>query len=102
MSESQMKKLLDLLRNEYKILLNYLRAKYPLFHNSNLFFRDFQYGIRRFLERKEFKVSYQDAEKLANELGRYLEQQGIFIKVNILGWKLNYPEFATTTPGDPL
>jgi Fe-S oxidoreductase len=102
MSNNQIKKYQEMLNSDYKTLLNYLKAKYPLFHNSNFFFRDFQYGLRRFLEKKEIEVSYQDAEKLAHELGKIFEQQGIFIKVNNLGWKLNYPEFATTQPGDPL
>ncbi|MEJ2103317.1 MAG: hypothetical protein P8X47_01935 [Ignavibacteriaceae bacterium] len=92
---------LQLLKNNEMELLNYLKAKFPVFHNSNFFFRDFQYGIRSFLEKKEIKCSYQLAEKLAVEMARHLEDENIFIKVNNQGWKVNYPEFATTEPGDP-
>jgi hypothetical protein len=92
---------LQLLKNNETELLNYLRAKFPVFHNSNFFFRDFQYGIRSFLEKKEVKVSYQMAEKLAVEMAKYFEEQNIFLKVNSQGWKINYPEFATAKPGDP-
>ena len=92
---------LELLKNNEMELLNYLRAKFPVFHNSNFFFRDFQYGIRSFLEKKEIKCSYELAEKLAIEMARHLEDENIFIKVNNQGWKVNYPEFATTEPGDP-
>ena len=56
---------LQLLKNNDSELLNYLKAKFPVFHNSNFFFRDFQYGIRSFLEKKEIKASYQLSEKLA-------------------------------------
>ena len=92
---------LQVLKNNEKELLNYLRARFPVFHNSNFFFRDFQYGIRSFLEKKEIKVSYQLAEKLAVEMAKYFEEQNIFLKVNSQGWKINYPEFATAEPGDP-
>lgn len=92
---------LQVLKNNETELLNYLRARFPVFHNSNFFFRDFQYGIRSFLEKKEIKVSYQMAEKLAVELAKHFEEQNIFVKVNSQGWKINYPEFATTEPGDP-
>lgn len=92
---------LQLLKNNNTELLNYLRAKFPFFHNSNFFFRDFQYGIRSYLEKKEIKASYQMSEKLANEMAKYFEAQNIFIKINHQGWKINFPEFATTQPGDP-
>ena len=92
---------LQLLKNNDKELLNYLRAKFPVFHNSNFFFRDFQYGIRSFLEKKEIKASYQMSEKLANEMAKHFEAQIVFVKINHQGWKINFPEFATTEPGDP-
>ena len=93
---------LELLKNDHQIFLNYLKAKFPLFHNSNFFFRDFQYGLKRFLEKKDVEISYPDSEKLAKDFGKYFEEKGIFIPVNDLGWKLNYPEFVTVAPGDPL
>ena len=92
---------LQLLKYNHEELLNYLKAKFPVFHNSNFFFRDFQYGIRSFLEKKEIKCSYQLAEKLAIEMAKHFEDEKIFIKVNSQGWKVNHPEFATTEPGDP-
>ena len=41
---------LNTLKNNDEILLKFLKAKFPVFHNSNFFFRDLQYGIRSFLE----------------------------------------------------
>jgi hypothetical protein len=95
-------KYFELLKEESKIFLNYLKARFPLFHNSNFFFRDFHYGIKTFLELKDLKVTYPEAESLALKYSEYLENKGIFIKVNDLGWKLNYPDFVTSKPGDPL
>jgi hypothetical protein len=47
------------------------------------------------------KVSYAESELLATEFSEFLESKGILVKVNELGWKLNYTEFATVKPGDP-
>jgi len=94
-------KYLQLLKANETELLNYLKAKFPVFHNSNFFFRDFQYGIRSFLEKKELKASYQMAEKLAEEMAKHFETQNMFIKINHQTWKINKPEFVTAEPGDP-
>lgn len=92
---------LQLLKNNDEELLNYLKAKFPVFHNSNFFFRDFQYGIRSFLEKKEIKTSYQTAEKLAEEMAKYFQEKNLFIKINHQAWKINKTDFVTATPGDP-
>ena len=101
MKSDEMLKYYKIITDDYPMFLSFLRAKYPIFHNSNIFYRDFQYGIKRFLEKKEFEVSYPQAEDLANRVSKYLEEKGVFVKVNSLGWKLNYPEFVTSVPGDP-
>ena len=92
---------LELLKSNDDELLNYLKAKFPVFHNSNFFFRDFQYGIRSFLEKKEIKVSYQMAEKLADEMAIHYEEKNLFVKINHQAWKINKQEFVTAAPGDP-
>ena len=92
---------LELLKNNDEELLNYLKAKFPVFHNSNFFFRDFQYGIRSFLEKKEIKASYQMAEKLADDMAKHYEEKNFFVKINHQTWKVHKQEFVTATPGDP-
>jgi len=92
---------LELLRKENDSLLAFLKAKFPMFHNSNFFFRDLQYGIRSFLEKKNIMISYTEADDLAKIIANDLEGKGIFVRVNSHGWKVNHPEFATTKAGDP-
>ncbi len=92
----------NLLKNEETQFLSYLKAKYPVFHKSNFFYRDLQYGIRKYLEIKGIEISYGDSEKLTKELSSFFEQKEIFIPVSNQAWTLNYPEFVTTVPGDPL
>jgi hypothetical protein len=94
-------KYLETLKEEDIKFLNYLKARLPTFHNSNIFFRDFHYAIKNFLGIMDMKVSYASSEQLAIDFSKYLEGKGILIKVSELGWKLNYPEFATAKPGDP-
>jgi hypothetical protein len=93
--------LLELLKSENDKLLGFLKAKFPLFHNSNFFYRDLQYGIRSFLEKKEIKITYSQAGQLADSISNELVEKGILIKINNQSWKINYPEFATKQPGDP-
>ncbi len=92
----------ELIKNDQEVFLNFLRAKYPMFHNSNFFFRDLQFGISKFLENKGIKVSNAQAEELAKKISSFLEEQKIFVKVNTWGWRINYPDFVTKVPGDPL
>jgi hypothetical protein len=100
--EAKISKYYEAVKNDYPVFLNYLKAKQPLFHNANLFIRDFEYGVKRFLEKKDLKVTIPEAEIIASELGTYLVKEGIFIPINNMTWKLNYPDFITTKPGDPL
>ena len=93
---------LELLKKEYPIFLNYLKAKFPVFHNSNFFFRDLHYGVKTYLEKKGVPVSYSEAEEIAEKFAEFLKEKEVFIWVNEKSWKINYPEFITTVPGDPL
>ena len=102
MSNKNISKYSQLLKTENEKLLRFLKAKFPMFHNSNFFFRDLQYGIRSFLEKKDINVTYHQAGLLASSVSDDLLNKGIFVKINNQSWKLNYPEFTTKVPGDPL
>lgn len=101
MTRKNIEELFNELKNENEIFLSYLRAKFPVFHNSNLFSRDFQYGLKSFLEKKGIMLNDQNLIKLSKELSEFYENNGIFLRTSNQGWKLNYPEFVTTKPGDP-
>lgn len=101
MSKKDFSNHLGLIRQEEESLLGFLKAKYPMFHNSNFFYRDLQYGIRSFMEKKGIDISYAEAADLADAISKDYESKGIFVRMNKTGWKINYPEFTTTEPGDP-
>ncbi|HKB85411.1 MAG TPA: hypothetical protein VKD08_04525 [Ignavibacteriaceae bacterium] len=102
MLRGKLSKFYSQLKNEDKQFLSFLKAKYPLFHNSNFFYRDFQYGVRKYLELKDIDITYGESDKLALQLVTYFEEKEIFIPVSKQAWTINYPEFVTTVPGDPL
>ena len=75
--------------------LKYLKSKFTLIHESNVFFRDLHYGIMSYAEDTlREKLKYFDAEKGAYAVAAELEKQGIFKKIDDRTWLLNYPEFA--------
>jgi hypothetical protein len=95
------KKILDQIKNEEEIFLNYLRSKFPLFHKSNFFFRDLEYGVKSFLEKRDKKLSASDNLELTKSLAAYFEEKDYFRKVSDDTWMINMPQFVTTKPGDP-
>jgi hypothetical protein len=79
--------------------LAYLRAiNIPVYHKSNIFFRDFQFGLWKFMHESQTKVSYADMEKVARELAESYAEQGIFRKINRQAFELNMPSFAAAGP----
>jgi hypothetical protein len=101
MSKKDFSNNLELLKQEAESLLGFLKAKYPMFHNSNFFYRDLQYGIRSFMEKKGIDITYAEAALLADAISKEFENKGIFVRMNKTGWRIDYPEFATAEPGDP-
>lgn len=73
--------------------LTFLKSRSPLYHCSNVFFRDFQYGIMAFAEQKGVRVSYARGEELAWEIVAHLTGVGILRPVKPGSWMLNYDSF---------
>lgn len=73
----------------------FLKSRFPLYHQSNIFFRDIQYGIQLFLERKGIKAGYPESEQIAHGFISALEREGVLIAIDRQSWALMYPEFRT-------
>jgi hypothetical protein len=67
-----------------------MKEKYRVFNNSNIFFRDIQYAIKSFLEKKDKKIKYAEAEKLAQEFITQMENGGQLKKMSNNAWKVNF------------
>lgn len=87
-----MKSLDDILQHRTEIL-EFLKQRYPLYHLSNVFFRDIQYGIRTWLERRGEKMSYTEAEEVARAFVQALEKEKILTPIDRQSWVLQYPPF---------
>lgn len=90
---------LEYIVNNTADFLKFLKSKFPLYHDSNVFLRDVHYGVMSYLEdRPGKKLKYLDAEKLTLKVVEEFENQGIFRKVDGKTWLLQYPEFAIPRP----
>lgn len=88
-----MKQLLTVTNNQFEFL-HFLKAKYPVYHLSNIFFRDLHYGVMEFLTMKNQKSTYTNSELVAREVAKYFEKKNIFKKINKQSWVLIYPDFS--------
>lgn len=93
-----MNNLLQEIIKEEEIFLNFMKAKYPVFHNSNVFKKDIEYSVKRFLELKGKNLRFTEIEKITNDLCLYFIEKGIFLPVNNITWKVNYLPFLTSNP----
>jgi hypothetical protein len=71
---------------------------YPVYHRSPIFFRDFQYGLWRFLQESQTKVPYADIERVARDVIEDFESRGLVRKISRQNYELRMPEFTTVFP----
>jgi hypothetical protein len=94
-------KLNHLISNQ-EIFFEFLREKYPVFFNSNIFLRDIQYGIISYFERKDIIISYPLAEELAMKFTAKMESDDILKRLDTTTWlvkfKFSEPELQTAEP----
>ena len=91
----------DILIDYPEELLGYMRnSRKPIFHNSNVFFRDLQFAVQDYFEDQEGEtISMVESERIAKEVARSYESMGILKRVNPQGYVLQYPEFITPKDG---
>ncbi len=74
--------------------LHHLKSKYPLFHLSNVFFRDIHFGVYEFLKKKKVKIGYTEAEAVTRDVALEFEKRNILKKLDNQTWMLHYADFA--------
>jgi hypothetical protein len=80
---------LEFLMNNEKLFFSYLKERYPVFNNSNIFLRDIQYGVKSFFEKRDTKLSYAQVEILSNAIIKRFEDNNILQKLTKNTWKVN-------------
>jgi hypothetical protein len=73
--------------------LKFLHDRFPLFHLSNIFYRDMHFGVLAYLAGHGKRISYGAGEKITNEVVNSFENSGVLKRINHKTWVLNYPEF---------
>ncbi len=93
----------ELVRQNREEVLLFLKERYPLFHLSNVFFRDLHYGVREYLEKKGMKLGYAEGEQVARDFIKDLEAEKILVPVDFQTWTLHYPGFRNpqAKPAEP-
>jgi len=92
-----MKEVATILTNQSEFF-KYLKSRFTLIHRSNIFFRDFHYGVMGYLAGHGIKIGYGKAEKVAREIASEFEKNGTLKKIDHQSWLLEYPEFALPRP----
>lgn len=85
------KELEFLIQNE-DLFFSFLKEKYPVFDNSNIFLRDIQYGVKSFFEKRDISLTYSETERIAEEIIKIFEDKNIFQKLRNNTWKVNFPK----------
>lgn len=78
------------LMSQKEIFIKFMKEKYPLYYNSNIFLRDILYAIKSYFEKKDQRISYSEAERLAYSFVQKLEESKELIKISKNGWKVNF------------
>jgi hypothetical protein len=73
--------------------LDFLKSRTHLYHQSNVFFRDFHYGIMAYGESGGKRIRCDNAEDLAKQIISVLEHSDILRPIKPGSWMLNYPAF---------
>jgi hypothetical protein len=89
--KNQEERFSELVSNK-KNFFKFMKERYPIFSNSNLFLRDIQFAIRTYFERKDIKISYTEAEELMKKFTSLLESEGDLVRLNYNSWKVNFSE----------
>ncbi len=76
------------------------RTRKPVFHKSNVFFRDIQHAIGSYAESVEHIVlTRHGVERMANDFVERCIATGVLRKVSNQAYLLNLPAFATPAAG---
>jgi len=79
----------DLTENQ-TVFFNFMKEKYPVYYNSNIFFRDIQYSIKYYYQSKGITLTYPEAENICKEYLEVLVQKGELAKIDNKSFKVNF------------
>jgi hypothetical protein len=88
-----MNDLTNIFVEKQKEFLGFLKSRFNVFHESNVFFRDLHYGVMAFLQMNGLPNQYSASEELTKQVVAAYEQERILIRIDDRSWMLNYLPF---------
>jgi hypothetical protein len=88
-----MNDLTNIFVEKQKEFLSFLKSRFNVFHESNVFFRDLHYGVMAFLQMNGLPNRYSVSEELTKQVVAAYEQERILIRIDDRSWMLNYLPF---------
>ena len=89
--------------NGQQEFLEFLKSRFHMIHESNVFFRDLHYGVMGYLASKKFSSRYSVSEDVTWKVVQAFVEARLFIPIDGQTWMLNYPDFkkASSKPVVP-
>jgi hypothetical protein len=88
-----MNELVKMLVDRQKEFLSFLKTRFNVFHESNVFFRDLHYGVMAFLQMNGMPNRYSSSEELTKQVVAAYEGMNVFVRIEERAWMVNYPLF---------
>ena len=86
-------KALDHILSHSGEFLDFLRGRVPVFHLSNIFFRDIHYAIMAFAALHGLSLDYTRAEDAARQVIEKLEKDKVIVRIDQQTWVVHKEEF---------
>lgn len=87
---------ISLINSQLDLFLEFFKANYRLFHNSNVFRKDVFYAIKRYLEIKNVKSGFTELEIITDSVILELKNKGFFLELTPITWRLINETYVTS------
>jgi hypothetical protein len=75
--------------------LTYLKGRVPVFHFSNVFFRDIHYAVIALAAEHGMRAGYTEAEDIARHLIERLEKEKVLVPIDRQTWSVRKDDLRT-------
>ncbi len=91
-----MKAKISLINSQLDLFLEFFKANYKLFNNSNVFRKDVFYAVKRYLEIKNVKSGFTELEIITDSVVSELKNKGYFLELSPITWRLINETYNTS------
>ena len=81
--------------------LPFLKARVPVFHLSNVFFRDIHFAVIALAADHRMRIGYTEAEDITRHLIERLEKEKVLLPIDKQTWAVNKAEYRKPSTKPP-